>query len=98
MQVFQTLEVPLATSALFVAAYSFGIPRRETPLPAQVIVTASVFLWPLFALCNFTTYLSTEPDRSDSVRTFGWFLPVFAVSSIVWASAWAAGLWLVGLM
>jgi hypothetical protein len=61
--------------------------------------SAALFLWPLYALRNFIIFTQNEaPGWQVKVQTFATFLPVLAISTLVWAAAWAVGLWLAGLL
>jgi O-antigen ligase len=72
-------------------------PRGSPMIRVTAEIAAIIFLWPLYSLRNCIRFSGNERRWSTKIGTFGSFLPVLMISTVIWAAGWATGLWLAGL-
>jgi hypothetical protein len=49
---------------------------------------------PIYQILNLATYANTRQGLPAKIATFIVFLPIIAITTACWATAWAIGVWL----
>jgi hypothetical protein len=61
---------------------------------SEVSAAKAIFGWPLYSTLNAVLFSSAQPNWRARIATFTQFLPVLGVTTLIWAIAWAAPIWL----
>jgi hypothetical protein len=49
---------------------------------------------PIYQILNLVAYANARQGRAAKIATFITFLPIIAFTTVCWAAAWAACVWL----
>ena len=62
--------------------------------PFQLDAAKAIYAWPLYATWNAWIFASSHHRWTARAHTFLTFVPVLALTSLVWAMLWATIIWL----